>query len=82
MASRPNCYMCEHRRNLQGDSHSRCLNEKANVVGVFHGIQSGWFYWPENFDPDWLESCDGFKRAETKHSGVTPDSNEGVAKHV
>ena len=32
-----------------------------NIKGSEHGIKSGWFNWPVNFDPVWLESCDGFK---------------------
>lgn len=32
-----------------------------NVKGNEHGIRSGWFNWPYNFDPVWLESCDGFE---------------------
>lgn len=72
--NRPNCYMCEHRIRLQGEAaFSGCANNKANVVGAFHGVQSGWFYWPENFDPVWLESCDGFKLAEL----TWPDRDEG-----
>lgn len=38
-----------------------CMGE--NVMGVRgnqHGIKNGWFCWPINFDPVWLESCDGF----------------------
>lgn len=34
----------------------RTLNIKANPTGVRHG----WFMWPGNFDPTWLENCDGF----------------------
>ena len=32
------------------------LNIKANP----HGIKHGWFNFPINFDPIWLENCDGF----------------------
>src|SRR5512137_554660 len=35
---------------------------KLNIVGHPHGIRRGWFNWPWNFDPVWLESCDGFKK--------------------
>ena len=31
------------------------------VRGNPHGILKGWFNWPCNFDPTWLETCDGFK---------------------
>lgn len=82
--TKPNCYACQHRRELVGDAHSRCANprissedaivsplllmmgrtppamKRLNVTGNAHGIRSGWFMWPMNFDPAWLESCDGF----------------------
>ena len=32
-----------------------------NVRGSPHGIRRGWFNWPYNFDPTWLESCGGFE---------------------
>jgi len=35
-----------------------------NVVGNLHGIKNGWFNHPFNFDPTWLESCDGFEVKE------------------
>jgi hypothetical protein len=60
MSDKPNCYQCVHRRNVPGDTHSSCNNPKARVVGNEHGIRSGWFLWPINFDPVWLVSCDGF----------------------
>mgnify|MGYP001562958622 CR=1 FL=1 len=34
------------------------LNIKCNS----HGLNSGWFNWPYNFDPVWLENCDGFEQ--------------------
>ena len=34
---------------------------KLGVTGNEHGIESGWFNWPFNFDPIWLETCDGFE---------------------
>ncbi len=30
-----------------------------NIKGNAHGIRNGWFNWPWNFDPTWLERCDG-----------------------
>jgi hypothetical protein len=41
-------------------------NSKIKVVGNPHGIRNGWFCWPINFDPTWLESCNGFKQKENK----------------
>jgi hypothetical protein len=31
-----------------------------NIKGNPHGIKHGWFNWPFNFDPVWLDECDGF----------------------
>lgn len=42
----------------------RTANKAAGelrIVANPHGIRSGWFMWPANFDPVWLLSCDGFK---------------------
>ena len=36
--------------------------EKLNIKGNLTGIRGGWFYWPVNFDPTWLENCEGFKQ--------------------
>ena len=42
---------------IMGVGYPRKLNIKAN----HHGIKKGWFMWPLNFDPVWLENCDGFE---------------------
>ena len=63
---KPNCIKCKHRRSIAGDCHSQCANYGANVTGNPHGISNGWFMWPFNFDPAWLESCDGFEAKEDK----------------
>lgn len=57
---KPDCYKCFHRLDIPGDCHSRCNNFAAKVSGNAHGIRQGWFRWPLNYDPVWLESCDGF----------------------
>lgn len=31
-----------------------------NISYNRHGFKNGWFMWPINFDPVWLETCDGF----------------------
>jgi hypothetical protein len=59
-AKKPDCYKCIHRREVPGDAHSRCNNAKSHVKGNPTGIRRGWFMWPFNFDPTWLDSCDGF----------------------
>ena len=36
--------------------------QKLKIKANAHGVRSGWFAWPYNFDPVWLEECDGFKK--------------------
>ena len=71
---KPNCYDCIYRRSIPGDAHSACQNRAAKVIGDAHGIRSGWFFWPFNFDPTWLRSCDGFSE-KTK---PTEEENHGT----
>jgi len=63
---------CNHPKVKQDDSMFGALadllggkNEEArqelNIKGDPHGIHSGWFMWPANFDPVWLRNCDGFE---------------------
>jgi len=47
------CYKCIHRRNIPGDAHTRCSNPDPDMTGDEHGIKSGWFMYPINFDPVW-----------------------------
>ena len=58
------CLDCIHRRTIPGNCHISCNNHKAKVVGCQTGINGGWFNWPYNFDPTWLDSCDGFSDKE------------------
>jgi len=38
------------------------IMKKLKIKGNPHGILSGWFLWPCNFDPTWLENCEGFEK--------------------
>ena len=38
------------------NANSKELNIKAKKAG----IKGGWFNFPVNFDPVWLENCDGY----------------------
>ena len=38
--------------------------DKLCVKGDSRGIQSGFFNWPFNFDPIWLEACNGYNPIE------------------
>ena len=41
--------------------------EKLDIKANPHGIAKGWFNWPHNFDPAWLDNCNGYeeKKPET-----------------
>jgi hypothetical protein len=70
---------CEHPNNgviwnnpiaellsIMGNAHntnSMQMETGLHIKGNPHGIRSGWFNWPFNFDPTWLESCDGFTQS-------------------
>lgn len=42
------------------------LESKLNIRGDPYGISNGWFNWPWNFDPTWLENCDGYEKQVEK----------------
>lgn len=44
------------------------------VAGAAHGITSGWFTWPLNFDPTWLEYCSGFRAKEDLNANQGPET--------
>jgi hypothetical protein len=64
MTDKPNCYNCKYRHDLPGDAHSGCHNKTAKTSFHAHGLKMGWAFWPYNFDPTWLLSCDGFDTGE------------------
>lgn len=41
------------------------------ITASVYGISRGWFIWPVNFDPTWLETCNGFspRTPKTEASG-------------
>lgn len=39
----------------------RALYKNFNIKLNPHGVKMGWAQWPFNYDPVWLENCDGFK---------------------
>ncbi len=45
-------YIC----NKPAGSYKTCKDK--------HGEKNGWFQYPINFDPIWLNYCDGFKEKE------------------
>ena len=65
---------CAHPKIEPGDEFLSILGmggalKRLNISGNPHGIRMGWFAWPINFDPVWLETCDGFEKIEEKKGG-------------
>jgi len=59
------CYTCIHRRTIPGDCHTRCSNPDPRMTGHKHGIKSGWFMYPFNFDPTWkTKDCSNYESKE------------------
>ena len=74
---------CKHPLSLLTASKMYCgLNlDKRGVsplviVGNSRGIKHGWFCWPFNFDPTWLEECSGFESITGKE--VTPNESNNL----
>lgn len=42
----------------QMDIHA--ISKEFEIKANIHGIRNGWFNWPWNFDPIWLENCNAF----------------------
>ena len=78
---KPDCYTCIHRGTVPGDTHSCCRHPKAKLIlqspfirkplGELQitsndGRMNGWFMWPINFDPVWLETCNGYTQQKEK----------------
>ncbi len=43
------------------------ISEAAADLGIKldpYGIVNGWANWPWNFDPTWLDACDGFEKKD------------------
>lgn len=54
--------------------------KRLNITANKHGIAKGWFMWPINFDPTWLESCDGHEQEENMNTKEQVNNSE-VAKY-
>ena len=39
-------------------------NPGLNVEFAHQGIEGGWASWPFNFDPRWLENCNGYEEVK------------------
>ena len=45
---------------------SNPVAKKLNITMNQHGIRNGWCSWPMNFDPIWINNCQGFTTNEQK----------------
>lgn len=57
--SRVSCLRHSHRSGGCSPAVNVEGAKKLGIEGNPHGIASGWFNWPYNFDPTWLDNCDG-----------------------
>jgi hypothetical protein len=69
----PLCYSCEHRKDAPFSAHSQCANMRSKVTGSQHGVDHGWFMWPFNFDPIWLQTCTGYQGKPATPRPVTAE---------
>ena len=59
------CYQCAHKREIPWDAHIKCAKPDPEMTGNPHGIRSGWFAYPINFDPTWMTTvCSNFEPKE------------------
>lgn len=72
---------CAHPKTESGNIVDALINittgnppkglRELNIKADRHGFMSGWFMWPFNFDPVWLENCEGFESKK-----IEGDQNE------
>ncbi len=60
-----NCYECEFKKSIPGDSHISCSKPDKDMQGDRHGVRNGWFLYPLNFDPIWMQiKCKNYKKMD------------------
>jgi hypothetical protein len=63
---------------LQGKNDAAVA--KLKIRAHPHGITRGWFMWPANYDPHWLENCEGFTPAKPTIQSPADPLVEGSEK--
>jgi len=59
---RNECWSCQHKRDLTGNCHISCAKPDHDMTGDSHGINSGWFCYPYDYDPIWKTTlCTNYK---------------------
>lgn len=72
------CYNCVYRGQVLGSAHSNCsFNfQKAGVEipkGDQHGVRSGWYNFPIDFDPVWMtKPCPAFSTEKNNEMVIEP----------
>lgn len=56
------CVTCENCIPIHDSVRVRCNNVAANVRVNPHGYEKGFAYWPTNFNPIYIISCDGYSK--------------------
>jgi len=65
MVSSTNCYKCKYLRKIPGNCHIQCSKPDVDMTGDTHGIRSGWFFYPINFDPVWMtKECSNYEEKD------------------
>ena len=54
------CLNCKYKGSVPGSSHLTCSKKNVLVDAEEYGIKMGWFNFPYDFDPTWLNKCSGF----------------------
>lgn len=42
--------------------NNKAIQKRFEIRGNVYGISRGWFNWPWNFDPIWLENCNAWEQ--------------------
>ena len=45
------CWTCVNRYSIPGNCHIGCSTPDPDMTGNPHGIENGWFIYPNCFDP-------------------------------
>lgn len=71
LCGKANCHSCIHSRDVPGNAHIRCEKPWHRMSGYRHGIEKGWFMYPQLFDPVWMTTdCPNFEeKAKGKSFG-------------
>jgi hypothetical protein len=56
------CWSCVSKKSVPGNAHIKCADPDPEMTGHPRGIENGWFYYPQLFDPVWkTKMCSNFK---------------------